>query len=279
MCVPGCYETVIERLEHDRLSRRGFFRGLGAAGAAAAALHVAALPSPVRAAPTSFSDVHDLTHVLGENFPTYFGEPQLELERLNSFSEHGFNMLKWHVVEHTGTHMDAPIHFSADGASADAIPVSQLVVPLAVIDVSAKAQDDADYQLTPDDITAWESANGQLPEGCCLAMNSGWDQHVSSDKFRNVDSNGVMHFPGFHVEAAEMMIEKGVAGMAVDTLSLDFGASKDFATHYKWLPAGRWGMECVANLGALPASGATLVVGSPKIEGATGGPSRLIALV
>ena len=91
---------------------------------------------------------------------------------------------------------------------------------------------------------------------------------------------GEMHFPGFHVEAAELLIERAnAAGIAVDTLSLDHGPSADFATHYAWLPCGRWGLEAVANLAELPATGATLVVGGPKIKGATGGPSRVLALL
>ena len=77
-----------------------------------------------------------------------------------------------------------------------------------------------------------------------------------------------------------MLLEsRSVAGLAVDTLSLDFGASKDFKTHYAWLPSGRWGLENVAGLGDVPARGATLVVGAPKVRGASGGPTRVIALV
>lgn len=273
MCVPGCHEAVARHL-----SRRGFFKGLGAAAAAAATLPAAV--APARAAPTSFSGVVDLTHALPPDFPTFFGDPQLEIENVFSFDKDGFNLNVWHLNEHTGTHMDAPIHFSKDGQSVDAIEVEKLVVPIAVIDIKAKAAENADYQLTPDDIKAWESANGALPEGCCVAMNSGWDANVKTDKFRNADGDGVMHFPGFHAEAADMMIkDRNVLGMAVDTLSLDFGGSKDFKTHYTWLPTGRWGMEAVANLDAIPVTGATLVVGSPKIVGATGGPSRLVALV
>jgi kynurenine formamidase len=88
-----------------------------------------------------------------------------------------------------------------------------------------------------------------------------------------------MHFPGFHLEAAKLLEERDAAGIAVDTLSLDFGASPDFAVHYAWLPGGRWGIECIANLRELPPTGATLVVGGPKIQGATGGPARVLALV
>src|SRR2546428_9287319 len=88
------------------------------------------------------------------------------------------------------------------------------------------------------------------------------------------------HFPGFGPEAAEwLMQERRVAGLAVDTLSLDHGPSKDFKTHYLWLPSGRWGLENVANLDKVPAAGATLVVGIAKVKDATGGPARLIALV
>jgi kynurenine formamidase len=146
--------------------------------------------------------------------------------------------------------------------------------------VTAKAEAYPDYQVTPDDIRAWESANGRLPDNACVAMNSGWDKFVGSPKFRNADAQGVMHFPGFHGDTAEFLLkERRVQGIVVDTLSLDHGPSKDFKTHYTWLPSGRWGLENVANLGALPARGTTLVVGAPKIKGATGGPTRLLALV
>lgn len=272
MCVPGCQEAVF-----GHINRRGFMLG---AGAAISALAIANPPRPVAAQPRSFSRTVDLTHTLGEDFPTYFGEPQLEIEQMFTFAKDKLNMNKWHLVEHTGTHMDVPLHFSADKAAADEIPVEQLVVPLAVVSVAAKAEGDADAQVTPDDLRSWEAQNGDIPDGACVAMYSGWERHLSSDRFRNADEAGVMHFPGFHVEAAQMMIEeRNVIGIAVDTLSLDYGQSKDFATHNLWLPSGRWGLEGVANLGQLPETGATIVVGGPKVKGATGGPSRVLALL
>ena len=89
-----------------------------------------------------------------------------------------------------------------------------------------------------------------------------------------------MHFPGYHIEAIEFLLgERDAKGIMVDTLSLDHGPSADFAVHYRWLPSNRWGIENAANLGALPESGATVIVGGPKIAGATGGPSRVIALM
>ena len=149
-----------------------------------------------------------------------------------------------------------------------------------VVDIAARADDDPDTRLTPDDLRAWEAQHGPIPAGACVAMYSGWDRHLDDGRFRNADADGVMHFPGFHEEAtAFLMEEREVVGIAVDTLSLDYGPSADFAVHYQWLPSNRWGLEAVANLAELPPVGATLVTGSPKIRGATGGPSRVIALV
>lgn len=285
-----CHVCVMESVKERMLQRRDFLRaslGAGAmatvggtAAAGAAVAGAGALMSPVRAHAATHGTVADMTHTLTTDFPTFFGEQQFFEEQLFNYAEHYFNLKEIRVNEHTGTHLDAPLHFSEDGRSVDEIPVERLVVPLAVIDIRAKADEDADAQVTPDDLRAWIDAHGDLPTGCCVAMNSGWSQHVRSPRFRNVDDDGVMHFPGFHVEASQMLMEEAdVVGMAVDSLSLDHGPSQDFATHYAWLPTDRWGLECIANLDAVPAVGATLVVGAPKHAGGTGGPCRVLTLV
>ena len=130
------------------------------------------------------------------------------------------------------------------------------MVPLAVINVADKAAKDPDYQLSRSDLAAWERRHGRLPDNGCVAMNSGWARHVADKtKYVGKDSGGVMHFPGVAPEAAAWLIkERKVAGLAVDTLSLDPGASKDFKTHVLWLGSGRWGLENVANLDSVPAA-------------------------
>ena len=272
MCVPGCQEAL-----HRALARRHLVTGSIAAGLAAAAL-----PEKTSAAPAHrFSAVVDLTHTMSADFPTFFGVPGIEMEKKFDFKKDGFNLYWWHIIEHAGTHLDAPIHFSQDGISAERIDASTLVAPLAVVDVASKAAQNPDYLLTRDDLLAWEKRHGRLPENCCVAMHSGWAAHVGEpDKFTGKDSAGVLHFPGFSPQAAEWLAkERNAAGLAVDTLSLDHGPSKDFKVHYAWLPTGRWGLENVANLDKVPPSGATLVVGLAKVKGATGGPARLMALV
>jgi kynurenine formamidase len=257
------------------LSRRDLLR------AAPAAMLAATAPGALTPAlAQGAKKIEDLTHELHHDFPTYFGVPGITLTQKFNFKDNGFNLFELSLNEHTGTHMDAPLHFSADGQSVAEVPVENLSAPLAIVDIREKAAANADAQVTPDDLKAWISANGPFPERCCVAMNSGWDAHVDTPKFRGADSEGVQHYPGFHVEATQMLLEETTAvGIAVDTLSLDHGMSKDFVTHYAWLPTNRWGLENVANLGRLPATGATIMVGAPKWRGGSGGPCRVVALV
>ena len=275
-----CNACIINGIKDHMLSRRSFLKGAttatAAAGAAASGFAATALPANA----ASHGSVSDMTHELHEDFPTFFGEQQFFREQKFNYAEHKFNLLELRVNEHTGTHIDAPLHFSENGNAVSEIPVGNLVVPLCVIDIRAKTVENPDAQVTPEDITAWTDRNGPIPDKACVAMNSGWGGYVNDPKFRNVGEDEKMHFPGFHVEAAQKLLEEtSASGIAVDTLSLDYGISGDFATHYAWLPAGRWGLECIANLDGVPATGATLVVGAPKHRGGTGGPARVFAMV
>jgi len=258
------------------LSRRDFFRASAAATGAAALGTIATAPAALA---EGHGAIVDMTHKLSPDFPTFFGVPGIEMEQKFSFAKEGFNLFQLSVNEHTATHIDAPLHFSADGNSVDEIPVTDLVVPLCVVDIAARAQDNADAQVTPDDLKAWISANGDIPDRACVAMHSGWASKTAQDSYVGRGADG-MHFPGFHLEATQMLLEMtSAAAIAVDTLSLDFGQSADFATHYAWLPAGRHGIENLAGLENVPAAGATLFVGAPTHVGGSGGPARIMAMV
>jgi len=270
-----CHACVTEAVKRRMLSRRDLFRAAPAV-AATAALGTGAAPA-FAAQPRR---VVDLTYELHHDFPTYLGNPGFTAEQTFNFADNGFNMFNLAIGEHTGTHIDAPLHFSADKQSVAEIPVENLVAPLAVVDIREKAETDDEAQLTPDDLRAWMDANGDLPERCCVAMLSGWEQHVETAKFRNADEDGTQHYPGFHPEAAAMLLEEAdCIGIAVDTLSLDIGSSATFDVHYAWLPTNRWGLENLKSLDQLPAKGATIMVGAPKHRGGSGGPSRVVALV
>lgn len=270
-----CNACLIENIKADMLSRRSLFRGAAAATVAAvAAGAISAKPALAQAT----GKVVDLTHTYDGSFPTFDGNPGIIYEPAVAYTPGGYQLFKLTIYEHTGTHIDTPLHFTADGTSVDEIPPERLVCPLCIIDIKAKAAEDPNAMVMPEDIEAWVSANGEIPAGALVAMNSGWAAKVGDASFRNTP-DGKLAFPGFSKAATDALMERGIAAIGVDTLSLDPGNSADFAVHFSWLPAGFYRIENMAGLDGLPATGATAFVGAPKHKGGTGGPARVMAVL
>ncbi|MTH64951.1 cyclase family protein [Paracoccus shanxieyensis] len=270
-----CNACVIESVKQSMISRRSLFAGVAATGAAAiAASTLAARPALAQAS----GKVVDLTYVFDETFPTFDGVPGIAYEEAVNFDASGYQLWKITFFEHSGTHIDAPLHFSKDGLSVAELAPESLICPLCVIDITAKARDDANAALEAEDVEAFISAHGEIPKGACVAMNSGWGAKVATPEFRNTP-DGKFAFPGFGKSATDLLAQMGVAAIASDTLSLDPGSSADFAVHNSWLPSGHYGIENLANVDQLPATGATIFVGAPKHARGTGGPARVMAVV
>ena len=271
MCLPATLEMLQSLLSYpDSLS----WMSMGFAAVAGRS------PTARRARPLKASRVLDLTHTLTAEFPSWPGYPSIEILNTHHFANDGFLANAWHIHEHSGTHVDAPLHFSAEGWSAAEIPQGNLIAPAVVIEIGSRARRDPDAQVRVEDIKAWEKKHGRVPRGAAVLMSSGWEERATDEAaYRNMDSKGVMHFPGFSPEAAKFLVkERTIGGLGVDTLSLDYGPSTDFGTHFAVLPANRWGIENLANLGKLPPKGATLFVGLPRVKGASGGPARVLAV-
>ena len=273
MCAP----TVIHSVREE-MSRRGFLTTIGATVAAAAVS--AQQPKPVRLA-KGFRDVHDLTHTFSPKTPVFPAFKPIQIKPKFSIAKDGFFANEITFDEHTGTHMDAPAHFVQGQSTADKLPADRFLAPLAVISIESKAAKNADAVVAVDDVLAWEKQHGRLPAGAFVAMYSGWSSRIGTpERFLNKDAKGTMHAPGFSEEAAKFLVkERDIVGAGVDTLSLDIAAASKFVAHLAFLGAGKYGVELIANLNAVPPSGATIVVGAPKHEGASGGPCRVYALV
>lgn len=232
--------------------------------------------------------VVDLSHDFGSDTLYWPTSPStFELSELaHGVTEGGFfySANAFCSPEHGGTHLDAPIHFSAEGWAAHEIPAARLVAPAAVIDVREQAAADPDYRLTSADLEAWEQAHGPVERGAIVLLWTGWDARYGDRKaYFGDDTPGdasALHFPSYGVEAAQVLIEeRGVVGIGLDTASLDYGPSSDFPVHQ--LAAGNnvYGLENLRGLGELPATGAVVVALPMKIRGGSGGPLRAIALV
>lgn len=263
MCGPEVVETV-----HRRIGRRALFGSLGAAALTVAGAR-AVRAEPVVTAAIPAGRMIDLTHTLSPAFPVWPGNECFSMHPVAVYEFGGFLVNKLSYWEHTGTHIDAPAHRVRGGATADVIPLEDLVAPLVVVDISDRAAADPESVVTTEDIARWEREHGRIPGRALVVMHSRWQNRLAERAA-----------PGFGGDAADMLVrDRNVVGIGVDTLSLDRMNDREYPAHTAILGAGRYGVEALANLDAVPPAGATVVVGAPKHAGATGGPCRVFAIV
>ena len=225
-----------------------------------------------------FGKVTDLTHTFRAGFPVYTGDEPTR-RTLKNYVPDGFYSQEWTFGEHSGTHLDAPGHFVPGARRVPQLRPDELLAPAVVIDISERAATNPDAEVEPRDLQRYERRHGRIPRGAVVLMNSGWAAKVNDDAaFKNADSAGTYHFPGFGIDAVEALLERrDIRGIGVDTLSLDPGNSTTFAVHKRLLGADRYGIENVANLSALRPKGAYVSVGVIPWEEGSGGPCRLLA--
>jgi kynurenine formamidase len=193
------------------------------------------------------------------------------------------------IGEHAGTHVDAPNHWISgrDNVGVDRIDIGQLIAPAAVIDVRQKVSANQDYEVTREDIMAWENANGRIPEDAIVVMRSGWGSRWPDPaKFLGIDAEGRPHGPGFGESAADFLLkQRQIVALAVDTVSTEamgLAGQKQpipFPVHNMVHGAKKYQIEMLANTDSLPAAGAVLVVAPVKVQNGSGAPARIYALV
>ena len=231
---------------------------------------------------SGFTAVLDLTHAVSSNAAT--SELQQKsvtpVKTAATLEKLGYSAREANLLEYLDTHIDAPAHFAKGLWTVNKIPAERLVAPLVVLDVRANAEKDPDYQVSIDDIAAWEKSNGQIPQGAVVIARTGWESRWNSVKeYRNADAKGVMHFPGYSADAARFLVEgRNTIGLGIDTLSIDYGPSKGLPVHQYTLSHSLYHLENVANLGPVPQAGAMVVVAPMKLEGGSGAPVRILAL-
>ena len=223
----------------------------------------------------------DLAYAINDKLVPWPGDERWFEAKVNSSVEKdGYFTRSFWMLEHYGTHLDAPIHFPPGKTTVDQIPPRQFFGMAVVFDVRSESTADADYVLSVARISEWEERYGRIPEGAIALLRTGWASRWPDAKtYRNQDKAGRMHFPGFSVEAVERLIERKVSGIGSDTISVDCGASEDFPVHHLALGAGLYHLENLADLSELPEKGAFLIVAPIKLEGGSGGPVRVFALL
>lgn len=189
------------------------------------------------------------------------------------------------AAEHGGTHLDAPVHFAENTHTADEIPLSRLMAPAVVIDVTRQADSSADYRVHESDILSWEATHGEIPPGSIVLIRTGWGSRWP-DRARYLGTTKTgeaavaeLHFPGLDVDAARLLERRQISAAGIDTPSIDYGQSKTFEAHRHLFASNVPAFENVANLEQLPVTGAFVIALPMKIKGGSGGPLRIVALL
>jgi len=190
------------------------------------------------------------------------------------------------TAEHGGTHIDAPIHFVADAASVDEIPLTRLIGKGVRIDVSEKASQNRDYLISVEDFTDWEKENGRIPDNAIVLLQTGYFKYYPNKlEYLGTDERGPaavqkLHFPGLSPDAATWLVSnRNISSIGLDTASIDYGQSTDFQSHVILLSENIAVFENVANLDQLPTKDFYIIALPMKIKGGSGGPLRIVAVV
>ena len=238
--------------------------------------------------------VVDLTQTLSPDFPALVLPPELgqcapfRIEAVSRYDERG-PAWYWNNItmsEHSGTHFDAPAHWISGrdlpNNATDSIPPENFVAPAVVIDISAKAAANPDYELQRADIDAWETAHGKIPARTWVLLRTDWSKRSAAD-YVNLREDGA-HTPGPSVAAIKFLVdERKILGLGVETIGTDTGQamhqSPPYPAHYFLHGAGRYGLQCLTNLDQLPPTGVLILAAPLKIRQGSGSPLRVLAMI
>jgi kynurenine formamidase len=240
--------------------------------------------------------VVDLTHTLSPEFPALQLPPQFgqvwafSMERISQYDAAGpgWYWNNFSCGEHTGTHFDAPVHWvtgkNHSNNTVDTIDARQFIGPACVVDASREVAADPDWLLTVDFLEAWEAQHGRIPAGAWLLLRTDWSRRLADPAaFVNMREDGA-HTPGPTQQAVEWLIrDRDVRGFGVETINTDAGQSYAwpvaYPCHTLMHGANKFGLQCLMNLDQLPPQGAMIVAAPLKIQGGSGSPLRVLALV
>ncbi len=170
------------------------------------------------------------------------------------------NLTALTLSPHIGAHVDAPFHFSADGADAASLPLEPFLGVCRVVHLIA---DVADRLVTPADLEAALGDVSGIPARILVRT-----RHEALTLWRN-------DFAAFDAEAIRWLAARGVTLVGIDTPSVDPAESKDLPAHQALRETGIVNLENLV-LDAVPAGDYELIALPLKLAGACASPVRAI---
>ena len=229
----------------------------------------------------SFSKVVNLSWPIHTEIPRWPGDPAVEFETCAEHKTNGYFLRRFSMGEHSGTHLSAPSGFHKHGPGHNAFSDQDLVKPGVVMDISDQAKADPDYCLTMNDVLDWESDHGPVPQGCIVLLRTGWQAKWNEPlAYLGGNTADQLHFPGFELNTAQLLIEgRNISGLGIDTAGVEPGVDTRFSVSGLALKNRMIVLENMTGLDSLPDCGFLLVVGLIRLEGGSGGPTAITALV
>ena len=208
----------------------------------------------------------DLTHALDTETPVWPGDPPLVRQTLLHHGGDGCHLERICLGTHTGTHMDAPFHFFADGDPLDALPVARLVGSGVRLDLSGRREESL--------ICAAElkKAAPELLPGDFVLLMTGWDRFWGTPRY--------FRHPHLAPDCGRWLVDSGAALVGLDTPSPDRsgGGPGDHPVHRLLLGAGVLIVENLCGLWRVPVLRGRYAFLPLKLKGADGAPVRALFL-
>jgi arylformamidase len=199
-------------------------------------------------------EIFDVSVPVRSEMIVYEGDPEVRLERVAALAEGAIaNISRLELGVHSGTHVDAPVHFVEDGPGVDALPLDVLVGPAQVVDATA----------VEGTLDARALRTLALPEAERLLFKTTNSELWERDSFSQ-------DFVSFRADAARELVDRGVRLVGIDYLSIG-----DEAAHVVFLAAGVVPLEGLDLRGIEPGA-YTLLCLPLKLVGSDGSPARTL---
>lgn len=227
----------------------------------------------------------DLSPVISTNMPRWPTHPDVEIRHdARTFVEHGYYAQNLLLPEHSGCHVDAPVHLLADGRSIDHFPLDALIGPAKKVDVTGVGLGPGEALSFPVFQQLLASASLTVESGDIVLFEFGWDRHFDAER---TNPGGIgwwgTNEPGLDEDSCRFLFESEVKAAGSDTAGCDIAARDGviFSApgHETWfLPRGLPIIEGLYGLAAVPTEFFFLAL-PLRIEGGSGSPLRAVGLL
>ena len=207
----------------------------------------------------------DLTHTIENGMTTYVGDAVPRVSRYKTLAKDGVNLSVLTLGSHTGTHVDAPIHFIKGGRSLDQLPVESFVGEAAVIDLSDVP---AGRAVSPSD---FEVHSHEIHAGDIALLYTGFSRRWRDPKARR-------NYTYLGKDAAEWLVKRKAKAVGIDYLSVEGFGEQVPVAHKTLLSSGIPIIESIGDkLGELVGRRVLFICLPIKVGGCDGAPARAIA--